>query len=321
MTITVLPAITHEEGLATYISAIKKFPILDPQEEYILSRRWREYNDLEAAHRLVTSHLRLVTKVAVGYRHYGLPFADLISEGTVGLMRAVKKFEPERGVRLATYALWWIRASITEFILASWSLVKTGTVAAQKKLFFRLRWLKARMEIYGDGDMTPEQARAIAAQLRVTPEEVVEMNHRLSAPDASLNAVVTEDGSTECQDLLIDDSANQETRLAEREERSLRHRLLRQALACLSPRERYIIKARQLATPPRTLEALGRHYGISRERVRQVETVALAKIKKVVKEEWNRFNVHTTSRINSINAGSFLPRKMVGEVIPARITK
>ncbi len=290
MPTTVLPALAHEEGLAAYMSAIKKFPILDPQEEYILSRRWREYEDLEAAHRLVTSHLRLVMKVAVGYRHYGLPFADLLSEGTVGLMHAVKKFEPERGVRLATYAMWWIRASITEFILASWSLVKTGTVAAQKKLFFRLGLLKARMAIYGDGDIAPEQASAIAAQLHVKPEEVITMNRRLCAKDSSLNAIITEDTHIEYQDLLIDDSANQETQLAEREERHLRRRLLRHALARLSPREQYIIKARQLATPPRTLEELGRHYGISRERVRQVENGAMAKLETAVQEEWRQSN-------------------------------
>ena len=288
MTMTVLPALSHEGGLVAYVSAIKKFPILDPQEEYILSRRWREYEDLDAAHRLVTSHLRLVMKIAVGYRHYGLPFADLLSEGTVGLMHAVKKFEPERGVRLATYAMWWIRASITEFIIASWSLVKTGTVAAQKKLFFRLAWLKARMAIYGDGDIAPEQASAIAAQLHVTTEEVVVMNNRLNTPDASLNLKVTGDSNLECQDLLIDESPNQETQLAEQEEKHLRRRLLRHALARLSPRERYIIQARQLATPPRTLEELGRYYGISRERVRQVETGAMAKLEKAVKEEWKQ---------------------------------
>ena len=285
MTITVLPALAHEKEFAAYIRAIKKFPILDPQEEYMLSKRWRDYSDLEAAHRLVTSHLRLVAKIAMGYRYYGLPVADLVSEGTVGLMRAVKKFEPDRGVRLATYAMWWIKASITEFILASWSLVKTGTVAAQKKLFFRLRRLKARMEIYGEGDPSPEQARVIADQLDVTPEEVVEMNRRLAAPDASLNTPVTEDSLVERQDLLADEAMDQETLLAEREEGLLRRRLLRGALERLSPRERQIITARQLVAVPQTLEALGRQHGVSRERVRQIEASAMAKLKAAVREE------------------------------------
>ncbi|KAF0115334.1 MAG: RNA polymerase sigma-32 factor [Rhodospirillaceae bacterium] len=285
MMTTVLPALAHEKGLAAYIRAIKKFPLLDPQEEYMLSKRWQDYGDLEAAHRLVTSHLRLVVKIAVGYRYYGLPVADLISEGTVGLMRAVKKFEPDRGVRLATYAMWWIKASITEFILTSWSLVKTGTVAAQKKLFFRLRRLKAHMEIYGEGDLAPEQARAIADQLDVTPEEVVEMNRRLAGPDASLNAPVAEGSMVERQDLLADDAVDPETGLAEREEELLRRRLLQRALDRLSPRERQIITARQLADVPQTLEELGRQYGVSRERVRQIEAGAMAKLKMAVRGE------------------------------------
>lgn len=290
MATTVLPVLAHENGLVAYIRVIRKFPILDPQEEYMLSKRWRDYGDLRAAHCLVTSHLRLVAKIALGYRHYGLPVSDLISEGTVGLMRAVKKFEPERGVRLATYAMWWIRASITEFILASWSLVKTGTVAAQKKLFFKLRQLKAHMNIYGNGDITFEQAQTIALRLGVSPEEVIAMNRRLIAPDTSLNTLVAagDSDSLEHQDLLVADSANQETVLAEQEEKQLRHRLLKQAIACLSPREQHIIKARQLTVEPQTLETLGRHYGVSRERVRQIETAAMLKLKAAVKREWEK---------------------------------
>jgi RNA polymerase sigma-32 factor len=264
------------------MAAIKKFPVLDPQEEYMLARRFTDHGDVEAAHKLVTSHLRLVAKIAMGYRFYGLPVSDLISEGNVGLMRAVKKFEPERGFRLATYAMWWIKAAINEYVLNSWSLVKVGTVAAQKKLFFNLRKLKARMGLYEEGDIPAEAAKKIAQRLDVTTTEVIEMNRRLSRSDASLNQFVGEDGDTERQDLLVDDKPDQETVLAEREDRVLGSRLLRDAMAGLTPRERHIIEERRLADNPRTLEEIGEEYGISRERVRQIENRAFAKLQRGV---------------------------------------
>ncbi|MBF0563297.1 MAG: RNA polymerase sigma factor RpoH [Alphaproteobacteria bacterium] len=279
-----VPAV--DNGIAAYMREIKKFPILDAEEEYMLAQRWQAYGDTDAAHRMVTSHLRLVAKIAMGYRNYGLAIADLISEGNMGLMRAVKKFEPERGVRLATYAMWWIKAAITEFILASWSLVKTGTVAAQKKLFFRLRRIKAQMGIYGEGDMSPEQVRHVANELSVNDKDVVDMNQRLSARDASLNALVAEDSLVERQDLLVDEAPNQEARYAEVEETNLKRRLLRKAMEILNDRERHIVTARTLTSTPVTLEDLGRHYGVSRERVRQIEASAMAKLTQAVRSMW-----------------------------------
>jgi len=261
---------------------IKKFPVLDAQEEYMLARRFAEHDDVEAAHKLVTSHLRLVAKIAMGYRFYGLPVSDLISEGNVGLMRAVKKFEPERGFRLATYAMWWIKAAINEYVLNSWSLVKVGTVAAQKKLFFNLRKLKARLGLYDEGDIPQEAAETIAKRLDVTTNDVIEMNRRLSRSDSSLNQFVAEDGDTERQDLLVDDKPDQETVLGDREDRVLGNKLLKEAMSELTPRERRIIEERRLTDEPRTLEEIGEEYGISRERVRQIENRAFAKLQRAV---------------------------------------
>ncbi len=277
-----VPVLASESGLSAYMAAIKKFPVLDPNEEYMLAKRYVEHDDTTAAHKLVTSHLRLVAKIAMGYRFYGLPVSDLISEGNVGLMRAVKKFEPDRGFRLATYAMWWIKAAINEYVLNSWSLVKVGTVAAQKKLFFNLRKLKAKLGLYDEGDIPEEAAKKIAKRLDVTTTEVIEMNRRLSRSDASLNQRVVEDGDLERQDLLVDDKPDQESVLAEREDRVLGAKLLKQAMAVLTERERHIIEERRLAENPRTLEEIGEEYGISRERVRQIENRAFAKLQKTV---------------------------------------
>jgi len=267
-----VPVLASESGLSAYMAAIKKFPLLEPEEEYMLAHRFADHGDTEAAHKLVTSHLRLVAKIAMGYRFYGLPVSDLISEGNVGLMRAVKKFEPERGFRLATYAMWWIKAAINEYVLNSWSLVKVGTVAAQKKLFFNLRKLKAKLGLYEEGDLPIEAAETIAKRLDVTTKEVMDMNRRLSRSDASLNQVVAEDGDTERQDLLVDDKPSQESVLMEKQDRVLGASLLREALTTLTERERRIIEERRLMDNPRTLEEIGAEYGISRERVRQIET-------------------------------------------------
>jgi RNA polymerase sigma-32 factor len=277
-----IPVLASESGLSAYMADIKKFPILDAQEEYMLARRYADHEDVQAAHKLVTSHLRLVAKIAMGYRFYGLPVSDLISEGNVGLMRAVKKFEPERGFRLATYAMWWIKAAINEYVLNSWSLVKVGTVAAQKKLFFNLRKLKARLGLYDEGDIPQDAAEKIAKRLDVTTTEVIEMNRRLSRSDSSLNQFVAEDGDTERQDLLVDDKPDQETVLADREDRALGNKLLKEAMTELTPRERRIIEERRLAENPRTLEEIGEEYGISRERVRQIENRAFAKLQRAV---------------------------------------
>ena len=277
-----VPVLASESGLAAYMSEIKKFPMLEVTEEYMLAKRFAEHGDTVAAHKLVTSHLRLVAKIAMGYRFYGLPVSDLISEGNLGLMRAVKKFDPERGFRLATYAMWWIKAAINEFVLNSWSLVKVGTVAAQKKLFFNLRKIKAKLGLYEDGDIPLEHARTIAKRLSVTTEEVVDMNRRLSRSDASLNAPVAEDGDLQRQDLLVDDSPDQEQVLGDSQERTLGLKLLNQALTTLTPRERRIIQERRLVDNPRTLEEIGEEYGISRERVRQIENRAFAKLQSEV---------------------------------------
>jgi RNA polymerase sigma-32 factor len=264
------------------MAEIKKFPILEPEEEYMLAHRFADHGDTAAAHKLVTSHLRLVAKIAMGYRFYGLPVSDLISEGNVGLMRAVKKFEPERGFRLATYAMWWIKAAINEYVLNSWSLVKVGTVAAQKKLFFNLRKLKAKLGLYEEGDLPMEAVSNIAKRLDVSTQDVIDMNRRMSRADASLNQMVAEDGDTERQDLLVDDKPSQEAVLMEKQDRVLGAGLLREALTTLTERERKIIEERRLVDNPRTLEEIGAEYGISRERVRQIENRAFAKLQKSV---------------------------------------
>ncbi|MHB2165784.1 RNA polymerase sigma factor RpoH [Alsobacter sp. R-9] len=280
-----LPTIAAEGGLSRYLDEIRKFPMLQPQEEYMLAKRWREHGDSDAAHKLVTSHLRLVAKIAMGYRGYGLPIGEVISEGNVGLMQAVKRFEPEKGFRLATYAMWWIKASIQEYILRSWSLVKMGTTANQKKLFFNLRKAKSQISALDDGDLRPDQVKAIATKLGVAEQEVVEMNRRLGG-DASLNAPIRADGESEgeWQDWLADDSASQESILVQQEEADQRHAALREALGVLNDRERRIFEARRLAEDPVTLEDLSAEFGVSRERVRQIEVRAFEKVQKAVKE-------------------------------------
>jgi RNA polymerase sigma-32 factor len=278
-----LPALANEGGLGHYLTEIRKFPLLDPQEEYMLAKRWREHQDPEAAHRLVTSHLRLVAKIAMGYRGYGLPISEIVSEGNVGLMQAVKRFEPEKGFRLATYAMWWIRASIQEYILRSWSLVKMGTTAAQKKLFFNLRRAKGQIEALEEGDMTHEHVETIAKKLGVPEQEVINMNRRLSAPDSSLNTPVGEEGDMEWQDWLTDDTLDQETQMAESDELEERRTLLSTALKELNERERDILQARRLRDDPATLEELSKKYDISRERVRQIEVRAFEKLQQAMK--------------------------------------
>ncbi len=272
-----------EGNLSRYLQEIRKFPMLLPEEEYVLAKRFREHGDLPAANKLVTSHLRLVAKIAMGYRGYGLPMGELVSEGNVGMMQAVKRFDPDRGFRLATYAMWWIRAAIQEYILHSWSLVKMGTTAAQKKLFFNLRKLKGQMQAIEEGDLSPENVRKIAEELDVAEADVVSMNRRLSSPDHSLNAPVRADGEGEWQDWLVDERDDQETELGEREELGRRRRLLSQALDSLNDRERHILTQRRLKDEPVTLEDLSQHYGISRERVRQIEVRAFEKLQKCMK--------------------------------------
>ncbi|MGC2223729.1 MAG: RNA polymerase sigma factor RpoH, partial [Methylocella sp.] len=260
-----LPMISGESGLARYLTQIRRFPMLEPQEEYMLAKRWREHEDPAAAHKLVTSHLRLVAKIAMGYRGYGLPISEVVSEGNVGLMQAVKRFQPDKGFRLATYAMWWIRASIQEYILRSWSLVKMGTTASQKKLFFNLRRAKSQISALDDGDMRPDQIKTIARRLGVSEKDVIDMNRRMSG-DASLNSPLREQSEGEWQDWLVDDAASQEHTLAEREETGNRIVALRNALGVLNPRERRIFEARRLADEPMTLEALSDEFDISRER-------------------------------------------------------
>jgi RNA polymerase sigma-32 factor len=278
-----LPLITGESGLTRYLEEIRRFPMLQPQEEYMLAKRWREHGDRNAAHKLVTSHLRLVAKIAMGYRGYGLPISEVISEGNVGLMQAVKRFEPEKGFRLATYAMWWIKAAIQEYILRSWSLVKMGTTANQKKLFFNLRKAKSRISALEEGDMRPDQVKIIARRLGVTEQDVVDMNRRLSG-DASLNAPIREEGdSGEWQDWLVDDHDSQEKVLAESEEFATRRKALSEALSVLNDRERRIFEARRLADEPVTLEELADEFGVSRERVRQIEVRAFEKVQKAVR--------------------------------------
>jgi RNA polymerase sigma-32 factor len=278
-----LPILTAESGLTRYLEEIRRFPMLEPQDEYMLAKRWREHGDRDAAHKLVTSHLRLVAKIAMGYRGYGLPISEVISEGNVGLMQAVKRFEPEKGFRLATYAMWWIKAAIQEYILRSWSLVKMGTTANQKKLFFNLRKAKSRISALEEGDLRPDQVKLIARRLGVTEQDVVDMNRRLGG-DVSLNAPIREDGdSGEWQDWLVDDESDQETRLAESEESDNRKKALGEALSVLNERERRIFEARRLADDPITLEELAAEFGVSRERVRQIEVRAFEKVQRVVR--------------------------------------
>ncbi len=278
-----VPALTGESGLSRYLSEIRKCPLLQPEEEYMLAKAWKEHQDPEAARRLVTSHLRLVAKIAMGYRGYGLPISEIVSEGNVGLMQAVKRFEPDKGFRLATYAMWWIRAAIQEFILRSWSLVKMGTTANQKKLFFSLRKAKSQINALEEGDLTPEHVREIAHRLGVPEHDVVDMNRRLSAPDSSLNAPVKNESDAEWQDWLTDDGLDQEAILAGSEELNERRELLSTALDELNEREREIIAARRLQDEPSTLEELSQKYGISRERVRQIEVRAFEKLQTQMK--------------------------------------
>ncbi|MBX6367197.1 MAG: RNA polymerase sigma factor RpoH [Rhodospirillales bacterium] len=280
---TVAPIAVSEGNLQRYLQEIRKFPMLAPEEEYMLAKRWKEHGDPEAAHKLVTSHLRLVAKIAMGYRGYGLPLSELISEGNVGMMQAVKRFDPDRGFRLATYAMWWIRASIQEYILHSWSLVKMGTTAAQKKLFFNLRKLKGQLQALEDGDLSPEHVKKIAEDLGVPESDVVSMNRRLGAPDHSLNAPLKADGEGEWQDWLVDETPTQEALLGERQELGIRRDLLVKAMKMLNDRERHILAERRLKDNPTTLEDLSQKYGISRERVRQIEVRAFEKLQKAIK--------------------------------------
>jgi RNA polymerase sigma-32 factor len=283
MASTVLPALLNEGGLSRYLDEIRRFPMLKPDEEYMLAKRWREHGDREAAHKLVTSHLRLVAKIAMGYRGYGLPISEVVSEGNVGLMQAVKRFEPDKGFRLATYAMWWIKAAIQEYILRSWSLVKMGTTANQKKLFFNLRKAKGHISAYEEGDLRPEQVKSIATRLGVSEQDVVDMNRRLGG-DASLNAPLRQEGEGEWQDWLVDDSKDQESLLVEEEEGQNRLTALRDALSVLNDRERRIFEARRLRDEPITLEELSTEFGVSRERVRQIEVRAFEKIQEAVKK-------------------------------------
>ncbi len=279
-----LPALLSPEGsLSRYLQEIRKFPMLTQEDEYMLARAWKEHGDTEAAHKLVTSHLRLVAKIAMGYRGYGLPLGELISEGNVGMMQAVKRFDPEKGFRLATYAMWWIRASIQEYVLRSWSLVKMGTTAAQKKLFFNLRRIKGQIEAIEEGDLKPENVAEIARRLGVSEDEVISMNRRLTAPDSSLNAPLRDESDSEWQDMLVDEDMDQEERLVERDELTLRQQLLNDAMSVLNDREKHILTERRLKEDPATLEDLSQEYKISRERVRQIEVRAFEKLQKAMK--------------------------------------
>lgn len=288
-----MPAITPEGSLSQYLDQIRKFPMLEPEQEYMLAKRWTEHEDMEAAHKMVTSHLRLVAKIAMGYRGYGLPVQELISEGNVGMMQAVKRFDPERGFRLATYAMWWIRASIQEYILRSWSLVKMGTTAAQKKLFFNLRKIKGQLQAIEDGDLHPDTVTTIATRLQVSEKEVIDMNRRLAAPDHSLNAPLRIDGDEEWVDWLTDESEDQETILGDSEELDQRRAMLSGAMKTLNERERHILTERRLKDNPLTLEDLSQEYGVSRERVRQIEVRAFEKLQKAMR------NAATQQRMNA----------------------
>ena len=292
-----VPSIAADSGgLVRYLEEIRKFPMLEPEEEFMLAKRWQKHEDSDAAHKLVTSHLRLVTRIAMGYRGYGLPIGEVISEGNVGLMQAVKRFEPDKGFRLATYAMWWIRASIQEYILRSWSLVKMGTTAAQKKLFFNLRRMKGQIKALEEGDLKPEQVKKIATTLGVPEDDVISMNRRLGG-DASLNAPVRADadGGGEWQDWLVDDAPDQEERLVESEELSQRKAYLEKAMATLNDRERRIFEARRLAEDPATLEDLSEEFGVSRERIRQIEVRAFEKVQAAVQKAARRDEAAATS--------------------------
>ena len=286
-----IPAISNEGNLSSYMRQIKKFPLLEAKNEYMLAKAWKEQGDVKAAHKLVTSHLRLVAKIASGYRGYGLPLSDLISEGNIGMMHAVKRFEPEKGFRLATYAMWWIKASIQEYILRSWSLVKIGTTAAQKKLFFNLKKIKSKISALDDGDLTPEQVDKISTELSVPKKEVVSMNRRISGSDYSLNAPVTKDGEGEWQDWLEDETQNQEATFADTEEYLLKKNIMEDALKVLSDREKDIIYERQLNEKPLTLEDLSIRYGVSRERIRQIESKAFEKLQIEMKVRAKEINL------------------------------
>jgi RNA polymerase sigma-32 factor len=280
-----LPAPSPEQGLNRYLQEIRKFPLLEPEEEYMLAKAWVERQDPASAHRLVTSHLRLAAKIAMGYRGYGLPQAEVISEANVGLMQAVKRFDPEKGFRLATYAMWWIRASIQEYILRSWSLVKLGTTSAQKKLFFNLRKAKAKVGALEEGDLRPENVKQIATALSVTEDEVIDMNRRLAGADASLNATVgSEDGGAQWQDWLEDEDSDQAEHYAEKDELDTRRALLAQAMSVLNDREKDVLMQRRLADDPVTLEELSENYGVSRERIRQIEVRAFEKLQAKMRE-------------------------------------
>ena len=286
-----IPSISNEGNLASYMEQIKKFPLLEAKEEYMLAKAWKNQGDVKAAHKLVTSHLRLVAKIASGYRGYGLPLSDLISEGNIGMMHAVKRFEPEKGFRLATYAMWWIKASIQEYILRSWSLVKIGTTAAQKKLFFNLKKIKSKISAIEDGDLTPDQVDKIATELSVPHKEVISMNRRISGSDYSLNSPVTDDSSGEWQDWLEDDTQNQEASFADTEEYLIKKNILSDSLEYLNERERDIISERQLSENPLTLEELSNRYGVSRERIRQIEAKAFEKLQTKMTEKAKDINL------------------------------
>ena len=301
-----LPTVPSEGNLSRYLQEIRKFPMLEQDEEYMLAKRWREDNDTEAAHKLVTSHLRLVAKIAMGYRGYGLPLSELISEGNVGMMQAVKRFDPERGFRLATYAMWWIRAAIQEYILHSWSLVKMGTTAAQKKLFFNLRKLKGQMQAIDEGDLNPEQVETISERLNVPESDVINMNRRLGSPDHSLNAPLRQDGDGEWQDWLVDEGENQESRLADSEEMSQRRALLQEAMGSLNDRERHILNERRLKENPTTLEDLSQEYGISRERVRKASSA-------------RRMASRKAGRLGRSNRKPVMPSSIVSARPPVRV--
>jgi RNA polymerase sigma-32 factor len=282
-TISSVPTLSADGNLQRYLSEIRKFPMLAADEEYMLAKRWKEHGDVDAVHKMVTSHLRLVAKIAMGYRGYGLPIAELVSEGNVGMMQAVKRFEPEKGFRLSTYAMWWIRASIQEYILYSWSLVKMGTTAAQKKLFFNLRRLKGQIKEIDDGDLAPESVKQIATTLAVSEDDVVQMNRRMSGGDQSLNAPMRQDGEAEWQDWLVDDSDTQDIVVAEADELDHRRSMLEAAMATLTERERHIFTERRLRDDPVTLEDLSKDFGVSRERVRQIEVRAFEKVQRAIR--------------------------------------
>ena len=286
-----IPVISNESNLSSYMEQIKKFPLLKAREEYMLAKAWKDQGDIKAAHKLVTSHLRLVAKIASGYRGYGLPVSDLISEGNIGMMHAVKRFEPEKGFRLATYAMWWIKASIQEYVLRSWSLVKIGTTAAQKKLFFNLKKIKSKISALDEGDLSPDQVTKIATELSVPEKEVVSMNRRISGSDYSLNSPVSEEGQGEWQDWLEDENQNQETSFAESEEFFIKKNIMNEAFEVLTEREKDIICERQLNERPLTLEDLSKKYQVSRERIRQIEAKAFEKLQKTMREKAKLINL------------------------------